>query len=58
MANLLFDWLGFSHFGFVELDRDLQVWQIPTSQTEGQSSSCRNIHIFRVLVFMCGLVQW
>ena len=39
MANLLFDWLGFSYFGYVELDRDLQVWQIPTSQTEGQSSS-------------------
>ena len=26
MANLQFDWLGFSCFAYVELDRDLQVW--------------------------------
>ena len=29
MTNLLFDWLGFSYFACVELDRDLQVWSNP-----------------------------
>ena len=28
-ADLLFDWLGFSCFAYVELDRDLQVWSNP-----------------------------
>ena len=28
-ADLLFDWLGFSCFANVELDRDLQVWSNP-----------------------------
>ena len=29
MADLLFDWLGFNCFAYVELDRDLQVWSNP-----------------------------
>ena len=29
MADLLFDWLRFSCFDCVELDRDLQVWKNP-----------------------------
>ena len=29
MADLLFDWLGFSCIACVELDRDLQVWLNP-----------------------------
>ena len=29
MADLLFDWLGFSCFAYVKLDRDLQVWLNP-----------------------------
>ena len=28
-ADLLFDWLEFSYFGYVELDSDLQVWSNP-----------------------------
>ena len=28
-TDLLFDWLGFSCFAYVELDRDLQVWLNP-----------------------------
>ena len=28
-ADLLFDWLGFSCFACVELERDLQVWSNP-----------------------------
>ena len=29
MADLLFDWIGFSGFAYVKLDRDLQVWLNP-----------------------------
>ena len=29
MTDLLFDWLGFSYFAYVDLDRDLQVWSNP-----------------------------
>ena len=29
MANLLFNWIGFSCFACVELDRDLQLWLNP-----------------------------
>ena len=29
MADLLFDWFGFSCFSFLELDTDLQVWSNP-----------------------------
>ena len=37
MADLLFDWLGFSYFGCVELDRHLQVWSNP-HQSNGRSA--------------------
>ena len=36
MADLLFDWLGFSCIACVELDRDLQVWLNP-HQSNGRS---------------------
>ena len=36
MADLLFDWLGFSCFACVELDRDLPVWLNP-HQSNGRS---------------------
>ena len=29
MADLLFEWLGFSCFANVEFDKDLQVWLNP-----------------------------
>ena len=35
-ADLLFDWLGFSCFAYVEQDRVLQFGRIQTSQARGQ----------------------
>ena len=35
IADLLFDWLGFSCFAYVEFDTDIQIWLNPTSQTGG-----------------------
>ena len=32
-ADLLLDWLGFSCFAYVELDRDLQVWSDPSRRS-------------------------
>ena len=33
MPDLLFDWLGFSCFAFVELDRAIQVWSNPNQSS-------------------------
>ena len=37
MTDLLFDWLGFSCFAYVELDRALQVWSNPNQSNRGSA---------------------
>ena len=38
-TDLLFDWLGFSCFAYVELDGNLEVWSNPNKSTGGQPYS-------------------
>ena len=44
MADLLFDWFGFSSFAYVELDTDVQDWSNPRGQ------QCSNTSFYKVSV--------
>ena len=47
MANLLFNWIGFSCFACVELDRDLQLWLNP-NQSNRRSAIQFYFHVYKV----------